>query len=135
MSHLRKLLERGTGEGHGRLVTRAPGYLLELDPEQVDLKRFERLAGRGKRELADDDVQAAADTLADALSLWRGQPLAEFSSAPFAIAESLRLQELHLSTLEDRIEADLALARHRDLVGELRRSLPSTRSASGYTPS
>jgi DNA-binding SARP family transcriptional activator len=119
VSQLRKLLEPGSREGHGRLVTRAPGYLLELDPEQIDLKRFERLARRGKAELAAGDAHAAAATLAEALSLWRSQPLAEFASAPFAIAESLRLQELHVSTLEDRIEADLALARHHHLVGEL----------------
>src|SRR5262249_26066865 len=65
------------------------------------------------------EAEAAAVTLADALSLWRGPPLAEFGSAPFAPAESLRLQELRVSTLEDRIEADLALGRDDDLVGEL----------------
>ncbi len=102
------------------LVTRAPGYLLELDPDQVDLKRFELLARRGKRELAAGDAEAAAATLAQALSFWRGAPLAEFtSSVPFLLAESLRLQELVVSTVEDRIEADLALGRHQELIAEL----------------
>jgi DNA-binding SARP family transcriptional activator/pimeloyl-ACP methyl ester carboxylesterase len=119
VSQLRKLLDPHAREGQARLLTRAPGYLLELDPEQLDLRRFERLARHGKRELAAGAAEAAATTLADALSLWRGPPLAEFSSAPFASAESLRLQELHVSTLEDRIEADLALARHDELIGEL----------------
>jgi DNA-binding SARP family transcriptional activator/streptogramin lyase len=119
VSHLRRVLEPGNGGGRTRLVTRAPGYLLELDPEQIDLKRFELLARRGQCALAAGDARAAAATLAEALSLWRGPPLAEFSSAPFAVAESLRLQELHVSTVEDRIDADLALGRHDHLIGEL----------------
>jgi DNA-binding SARP family transcriptional activator/streptogramin lyase len=119
VSQLRKLLEEGTGAEPRLLLTRAPGYLLALDPEQVDLIRFELLARRGKRELAADDAAAAAATLAEALSLWRGPPLAEFDSAPFTLAESLRLEELRVAALEDRIEADLALGRHRELVEEL----------------
>ena len=119
VSHLRKLLEAGDGAEPRLLLTRAPGYLLALDPDQLDLTRFERLAREGKQQLAADDPQAAADTLAQALSLWRGPPLAEFGSAPFALAESLRLQELRISTLEDRVEADLAVGRHMDLIGEL----------------
>jgi DNA-binding SARP family transcriptional activator len=119
VSQLRKVLEPGSGAERRILITRAPGYLLELDPEQVDLKRFELLARRGKRELAAANADAAATTLREALSLWRGRPLAELSSVPFALAESLRLQELLVSTLEDRIEADLALGRHEELVGEL----------------
>jgi DNA-binding SARP family transcriptional activator len=118
VSQLRKLLEADSAEPKV-LRTRAPGYVLELDVEQVDLKRFELLARRGKSELAAGDPGSAAATFADALSLWRGEPLQEFGSAPFALAESLRLQELHISTLEDRIEADLARGRDDALVGEL----------------
>ena len=118
VSQLRKLLEAGNGEPRV-LVTRAPGYLLALDPGQLDLTRFERLARDGKYQLAANDAQAAAGTLAQALSLWRGPPLAEFGSAPFALAESLRLQELRVSALEDRIDADLALGRHQGLIAEL----------------
>jgi DNA-binding SARP family transcriptional activator len=116
---LRKLLEEGNGAQPRVLVTRAPGYVLEVDPEHVDLKQFELLARRGKSELVADDATAAASTLAEALALWRGPPLQEFGSAPFALAESLRLQELRISVLEDRIDADLALGRHDRLVGEL----------------
>jgi DNA-binding SARP family transcriptional activator len=119
VSHLRKVLDAGNGGGQQQLVTRSPGYVLEVDPEQVDLKRFHFLAQRGKAELVAGDPEAAAATLAEALSLWRGPPLAEFSAAPFAVAEGLRLQELEVSTLEDRIDADLALGRHAELVGEL----------------
>jgi DNA-binding SARP family transcriptional activator/streptogramin lyase len=118
VSQLRKVLEP-EGAARRLLVTRAPGYLLELDPAQVDLKRFELLARRGRRELAAGDAEAAAVTLAEALSLWRGPPLAEFSSSVPFVAESLRLQELMVSTLEDRIEADLGLERHEELVWEL----------------
>jgi len=116
---LRKQLEQEDGAQPRVLVTRAPGYVLELDPEQVDLKRFELLARRGKSELVAGDADAAAATLAEALSLWRGPPLQEFGSAPFALAESLRLQELRVAVLEDRFDADLALGAHDRLVGEL----------------
>jgi DNA-binding SARP family transcriptional activator len=116
---LRKLLEEGNDAQPRVLLTRPPGYLLELDPEKVDLKRFELLAHRGKHELVSGDADAAAATLAQALALWRGPPLQEFGSAPFALAESLRLQELRVAVLEDRIDADIALGRHDRLVGEL----------------
>jgi DNA-binding SARP family transcriptional activator/streptogramin lyase len=119
VSQLRKLLEAGNGGEPRVLVTRAPGYLIEVDPERVDLKRFELLASKGKRELVTGNTTAAAHTLAAALSLWRGQPLQEFGSAPFALAERLRLEELGVSALEDRIEADLALGRHQELIAEL----------------
>src|SRR5262245_8182334 len=119
VSQLRKVLDPRDGRELHVLITRAPGYLLQLDPEQVDLQRFLLLSRRGKRELADGDAQAAAATLAEALSLWRGPPLAEFASAPFALAESLRLEELWVSTLENRVEADLAVGRHDELIDDL----------------
>jgi len=118
VSQLRKVLEGNSGQPK-LLVTRAPGYVLEVDPEHVDLNQFELLARRGKSELIADDANTAASTLAGALALWRGPPLQEFGSAPFALAESLRLQELRISVLEDRIDADLALGAHDRLVGEL----------------
>lgn len=118
VSRLRKVLEPNGAERRV-LITRAPGYLLELDPDQVDAQRFESFARRGKRQLGRGETEAAAGTLARALALWRGPPLAEFGSVPFALAESLRLQELWISTFEDRIDADLALGRDDDLVAEL----------------
>jgi YVTN family beta-propeller protein len=119
VSQLRKTLEPDSRRDHSVLVTRAPGYELRLDAESLDLKRFQRLAERGKRALASGDTDTAAATLEEALSLWRGQPLAEFATTPFALIETLRLEELRLSATEDRVEADLALGRHASLVAEL----------------
>jgi YVTN family beta-propeller protein len=119
VSQLRKVLESTDGRDERLLVTRAPGYELRLDPEQLDLTRFERLAAKGKQALAAGAADEAAATLREALSLWRGPPFAEFSAAPFALVESLRLEELRVSATEDRIEADLALGKHGDLVAEL----------------
>jgi DNA-binding SARP family transcriptional activator len=100
------------------LVTRAPGYALEIDPEALDLVRFERLRDEGRAALAGGRAATAADRLRKALALWRGPALEEFRE-PFAIVEAARLEELRLSSLEDRIDADLALGRHAGLDGEL----------------
>jgi DNA-binding SARP family transcriptional activator len=117
ISQLRKAL--GNGPGRQALVTRAPGYVLELEPEQLDARRFERLLANGRAALREDDPAQAAATLRDALALWRGPALSEFAFESFAQAEIRRLEELHLTALEERIEADLALGRHRDVIGEL----------------
>jgi DNA-binding SARP family transcriptional activator/streptogramin lyase len=120
VSQLRKALEPSRREDEHRvLITRAPGYLLRVDPEQFDLRRFEGLVRQAKRELAGGDAQTASSMLAEALALWRGPPLAELGSAPFISVESLRLQELRLSAREERIEAELSLGHHVDIVGEL----------------
>jgi len=100
------------------LCTRPPGYLLELDPESLDLNRFVRLAGEGRAALAAGDPGAASARLREALTLWRGPALREFSE-PFAAPEAERLEELHLAALESRIEADLARGGAAELVGEL----------------
>jgi predicted ATPase/DNA-binding SARP family transcriptional activator len=97
----------------------AAGYLLEVGARQLDVRRFEELVERGKRALEDGDAAAAAAALTDALALWRGQPLAELAGDGFARVEIGRLEEMRLGALEDRIEADLALARHAELVSEL----------------
>jgi DNA-binding SARP family transcriptional activator len=101
------------------LVTRAPGYVLELQPEQLDLRRFERLLGEGRADLAAGRAETAAATLREALALWRGAALADFAYEPFAQAAVVRLEELRLAAFEERIDADLALGRHASLVGEL----------------
>ena len=109
VSQLRKVLEpeRRAGQSGELLKTRSPGYVLELEPEQLDLGRFERLAAAGREALATGDPGTAAAKLREALSLWRGPPLAEFAYADFAQREISRLEELRLSVLEDRIQADL----------------------------
>ena len=98
--------------------TRPSGYLLRLGDAELDLHWFERLLDDGRRALAAGDAEAASEQLGAALRLWRGPALAEFDE-PFAQPEGGRLEELRLVCLEERIEADLALGRHGDLVGEL----------------
>jgi predicted ATPase/DNA-binding SARP family transcriptional activator len=115
VSQLRKLLPDGA------LETAPPGYRLVVDPETVDLYRFARLCEDGRTALAAGDAAGAAETLRAALDLWLGAPLADLPSEPFAHAEIARLEELRLAALEDRIDADLALARHDQLVPELER--------------
>jgi predicted ATPase/DNA-binding SARP family transcriptional activator len=115
VSHLRRALE-------GLPVcieTRRPGYVLRVDPELVDARRFERLVGEGRRLLGSGAVEEAASVLQGALALWRGEPLADFAYEEFARLESARLDELRLTAVELRVDADLALGRHQDLVAEL----------------
>ncbi len=104
---------------NGRLQTRGQGYLLALEPEELDLGRFERLLGEGRALLATGQPEGAAETLRAALALWRGPPLSDFACEPFAQIEIARLEELRLAALEERIESDLALGRHVQLVSEL----------------
>lgn len=113
VSQLRKAL------GEGCLITRGRGYLLAVEPEQLDLGRFERLLGEGRELLGKAEPGPASETLRAALGLWRGPPLADFASEPFAQGEIARLEELRVAALEERIEADLALGRHAELVAEL----------------
>ena len=101
------------------LTTRPPGYLLRLEPEALDLNRFERLTEEGRSLLARGLAADASDRLRDALGLWRGEALADFAYASFAQAAIGRLEEIRLAAVELRIDADLALARHDGLVGEL----------------
>jgi DNA-binding SARP family transcriptional activator len=98
------------------VATRSPGYVLRLDPEQLDLRRFERLATEAA---AASEPAIQAERLRAALALWRGPVLAEFADEPFARTAIARLQELRLKALEDRVEADLALGRHGEVAGEL----------------
>src|SRR5256714_8802382 len=109
ISELRKLL------GKDCIYTRAPGYALRVDPGELDLERFEKLVGEA-RQLPPED---ALSRLREALALWRGRPLSEFAAERFAAGEVLRLEEMQLEALEQRIEAELVLGRHAGLIGEL----------------
>jgi DNA-binding SARP family transcriptional activator len=111
VSQLRKAL----GRAGAALLTRPPGYVLELDPEQLDLHQFERLVG----EADTADPATAAAKLREALALWRGEPLAELAYESFAQGVIGRMQELRVAAIEKRIDADLALGRHAELVAEL----------------
>jgi len=105
-------------EGASLIVTRPPGYLADVEPGQVDAVRFIRLADSGRRSLAEGRIAEAAELLREATSLWRGDALAEFD-APFAERERVRLGELRLVAIEDRIAADLELGAGPELVGDL----------------
>jgi DNA-binding SARP family transcriptional activator/DNA-binding GntR family transcriptional regulator len=117
VSKLRKLLPPGV------LRTRPPGYMLVADNDGVDATRFRALREAGRAALAAGDATGSAARLREALELWRGAPLAEFEE-PFARVEAAHLEELRLTCLEERIDADLALGRHRDVVAELERLVP-----------
>ena len=108
ISQLRKVLGRDV------IVTQSPGYLLRVGEGELDLDRFEAAVGRARNEAPAE----AAEVLREALALWRGTPLADLD-APFARAERARLEEHRLAALEQRIDADLALGRHAQLVPEL----------------
>ena len=102
-----------------RLITKPPGYLLRVEPGELDLDRFERLLDEGRAALAAGDAVAAGRSLRAALELWHGPPLGELADQPFAAPELGRLEELHAVALEERIEADLASGRHAEVVPEL----------------
>jgi predicted ATPase/class 3 adenylate cyclase len=112
VSRLRKLLPEGS------LQTRAPGYVLEADPECVDILRFERLLKDGRATLAAGDLVRGTELIGEGVALWRGPPLAEFAQS-FARLEGGRLDDLRVAALEDRLDADLELGRHAEIVGEL----------------
>jgi DNA-binding SARP family transcriptional activator/class 3 adenylate cyclase/tetratricopeptide (TPR) repeat protein len=96
---LRKVL------GKERVVTREPGYLLRVEEDELDLARFQRLREQGRP--------------ADALALWRGEPLSEFGVRRFAQSDIARLEDARLACLEERIDQDLRAGRHAELTGEL----------------
>ena len=114
VSQLRKALEPG-GAPYSVLVTHPPGYVLHVERTSFDLPRFESLVADAEAA----EPEPAAALLREALALWRGPPLADLAYEAFAQPEIARLEELRLAALEDRIEADLALGRHADLIAEL----------------
>jgi DNA-binding SARP family transcriptional activator len=109
VAQLRKAL------GPGVIETRPPGYLVRLEPEQLDVARMRRLVDEAR---ANEPVRRA-ELLDQALALWRGEALAEFRYETFAQEEIARLEEFRLALLEERAEAKLAIGAHRDLVTEL----------------
>jgi DNA-binding SARP family transcriptional activator len=131
VSRLRKLLG-GDGSSEQLLVTRPPGYMLHLQPEQLDLHRFERLRGEARAARVKGDLVGASGALQAALSLWRGPPLGGLVYERFAQTEVNRLEELRLATIEERIEIDLALGRHTDLISELEHLVSEHRFREGF---
>ncbi len=120
ISRLRKALAAASGgTALDVVLTRDFGYQLQLDPEHLDAHRFERLVAEGRSDLAAGHPQRAASVLDEALSLWRGRPLADLAYEPFAQREIARLDDLHIAALEQLIEAKLELGRHGEVVAEL----------------
>lgn len=101
------------------LLTRGDAYLVRLQPNQLDLHRFEQLLSDGSRALADGDPATAVTTLHEALALWRGPALADFAYESFAQPAIARLEELRVHALELRIEAQLGLGLHDRVIVEL----------------
>ncbi len=107
--------------GEDPLVARPPGYVLEVEPDRLDARRFEHLLRDGREALARGAAGLAADRLGAALALWRGPALADVGEGGVLALEANRLDELRRLCLEERIEADLSLGRHDALVPELER--------------
>ena len=113
VSQLRKTL------GADIVVTRGPGYALDVDPDAIDSVRFERLVERGRAALESGDAHGAATLAAEGLGLWRGPALADVAGEPFALPEIRRLEELRAFALELGLEADIAGGRHRAAVAAI----------------
>jgi DNA-binding SARP family transcriptional activator/ABC-type oligopeptide transport system substrate-binding subunit/streptogramin lyase len=114
VSRLRKAFEP-----EALLLTRSGGYVLEIEREQIDVHRFERLLEGGRKANAAGNPSEALEALEGALALWRGRALSDLAYEPFAQEEIERLEELRLVALEERIDAELALARHDTAISEL----------------
>jgi len=121
--HLRQALEpgRARGDAAGVLVTSGRGYLLRAGRGQVDAAVFEDKFTAGRAALDAGRYAEAAETLRQALGLWRGPVLADLAGYAFTRPEAARLEELRLAALEARVDADLGLGRHDALTGELER--------------
>ncbi|MFE1547450.1 BTAD domain-containing putative transcriptional regulator [Streptomyces sp. NPDC058718] len=116
VSQLRRALDEAEPGGRGLVVTRAPGYLLDVAEGALDAHRFAALTARARDTAA---PRARAELLGEALALWRGPAFADFAAEPFARAAADRLEEERLSVRETLAETRLELGEHDVLVGEL----------------
>lgn len=137
VSRLRQLITAADDGGASgvRLENRSPGYVLNVAPEQIDARRFERLVDRAREELDAGHLTAASATLGEALGLWRDEMLGDLATAPFFQPVVARYEQMRLTALEDRLDVQLGLGRHTDVVGELEgwpRAIPIT-SGSGVS--
>ncbi|MEU7526070.1 AfsR/SARP family transcriptional regulator [Saccharothrix sp. NPDC042600] len=113
------LADHGDKTSKDILITRRTGYLLDVEPTAVDAVRYEELSAAGRQAVNEGDHERASRTLSEALRLWRGRALADVPLGPQLAIEAMRLDENRLGDLYLRIEADLALGRHHQLLGEL----------------
>jgi WD40 repeat protein/DNA-binding SARP family transcriptional activator len=118
ISRLRKVLS-ATGADPPRLVSQPPGYLLRVEPGELDLEEFERLWAEGREALARNQPAVAARALKAAETLWSGRALADVELEAYLQVEVERLEEFRLAAVEQRVDAELALGRHLELVSEL----------------
>lgn len=117
---LRQALEPAQDGARASLLTRqGSGYLLRVRPEEVDALLFADLVARGHRAAGTGAHDRAARLFREALGMWRGAPYADFQDTAFGTSEAARLGEMRLAALEARIDADLALGRHDEVIGEL----------------
>ncbi len=114
-------LRKTLGEaGRHRIITQAPGYLIRVAASELDVSRFEALLRAARAAARDCSWDQAALHSREALALWRGEPLVDVDCEPLVAHEATRLAELRLQALETRIEADLHLGRHVEVIAELR---------------
>ena len=102
-----------------RLVTRAPGYILEVEDGALDASRFSALVERGRELISAGDLQGGRQELESGLSLWHGVALEDLRYEPALAEQSARLEELRVAALEERIDADIELGRHAEVTPEL----------------
>lgn len=115
VSGLRRVLAGRPGD----LRTHPPGYQLSVDTSDVDLYRFRALAHDGRRAIADGEPEHGAELLRAGLALWRGPALADLVEAGYRWSEVAAVEDERLSTLEDRLDAELVCGRHREITPEL----------------
>lgn len=118
VSRLRKALGHGAN-GAGPLQTVPGGYRFQTAPGQLDLERFASLAAEGRRELEVGNSALAVSRLREAAALWRGRALADLEHELFARGPVAQLEEERLTVIEDRLEAELVLGRHKRITSEL----------------
>ncbi|MGW1056352.1 BTAD domain-containing putative transcriptional regulator [Streptomyces sp. NPDC002521] len=120
VSQLRKALLDGAGGDRAQpLVTQPPGYLIRVGPDELDLTLFESLRMSGRAALEERDYATASRLLGRSLALWTGPALSGVPHGPALQSTAIRLDELRSEVLEQRIDADLRLGRHHELIGEL----------------
>ena len=118
VSQLRKTL---ACDGADPIQTVAGGYRLAVDTDRLDSTRVEELLAQARESASSGELDAASDVFRQALALWRGRTLAGLEMEGDSRHEIEQLEELRLSALMDRIDCDLALGRHEQLIGELNR--------------
>jgi DNA-binding SARP family transcriptional activator/tetratricopeptide (TPR) repeat protein len=118
-NYVKRLRQALAPAGYERIVTRPAGYLIEIGPGELDVARFAELQSAASRAARSGAWDVVSGRLGEALGLWRGRPLADVPSRVLAAGAVPRLVEMRLEALEARIEADLHLGRHREVVAEV----------------